>query len=390
MVWQRRHSMGQVMQREWRYICTHRWLMLCIVGVPLLGVLFFTTMLHAGLPERIPIAIVDADHSVASRKIVADLSAQQSVDVVMKCNSYSEARSAMQREDIYGFVLIPERMEQLAWDGKQPCISFYINDAFLIPGSLLYRSFKTMSLLASASIVQDVLLSIDVSSGSIDALLQPITIDLHPLGNPWVNYSVYLSNSFIPALLQLIVLLTTIYTLGREWKHGTVSQWMDVSHGDATLAVVGKMIVYTLLYVSVGIISLGILYGVLRYPFHTPVLNMIAAMILLIASAQSLALVLFVLSPNLPVAFSAASVVGVVSFSLGGFSFPVADMYPSLRPLSYLLPVRHYFLIYVNNALNGYPLYYCRGEYIALLVFVVVGMLFLPLLIRRINQCRTS
>ncbi len=378
--------LGQVMQREWRYISTHRWLMLCIVGVPLLGVLFFTSMLHAGLPERIPIAIVDTDHSMTSRRVVAGLSAQQSVDVILKCNSYSEARRAMQREDIYGFVFIPERFEQLVWDGKQPCISFYINDAFLIPGSLLYKSFKTMSLLASAAVVQDVLLSVDVSPRRVETLLQPIAIDLHPLGNPWVNYSVYLSNSFIPALLQLIILLTTIYSLGSEWKHCTVHEWLGIAQGRASIAVAGKMIVYTILYVSVGITILWILYGVLRYPFHTPVWNMIIAMILLIVATQNFALILFSLLRNLPVVFSAASVVGVVSFSLGGFSFPVTDMYAPFRPLSNLLPVRHYFLIYVNNALNGYPLYYCRGEYIALLVFIGVGQLFLPLLIARMKE----
>ena len=376
----------RVMMREWRNLCSHRWLMLCVIAYPLIGALFFTTMLQEGLPDSIPIAVIDADNSAMSRGFIDNLATQQSIDIVMRCTEYNEARDAMQRNKIYGFVYIPERFEQAVWDGKQPTISFYTNDAFLIPGSLLYKSFMTMTLLASASVVQDVLLSVDITPARVETLLQPIVIDMHPLGNPWINYSVYLSNSFLPSILQLMILLTTVYVVGSEWKHRTIGDWVAAAQGNVPVAIVGKLSLYTLLFVAEGLLVLLLLYGWLHFPFHTEVWSMILAIFLLVVSAQSLSLVILSVAPNLQFAFSAASVVGVVSFSLGGFSFPVAAMYAPFWPLSYLLPVRHYFLIYVNNALNGYPLYYCRGEYIALLCFVLVALLSMPRLVRIINR----
>ena len=62
-----------------------------------------------------------------------------------------------------------------------------------------------MSVLASGAVVRQVLLSAGVEESQIMAKLQPIATDMHALGNPWISYSVYLNNSFLPGLLQITV-----------------------------------------------------------------------------------------------------------------------------------------------------------------------------------------
>lgn len=60
-----------------------------------------------------------------------------------------------------------------------------------------------------------------------------------------------------------------------------------------------------------------------------------------------------------------------------GFSFPVMAMHPALQVLSNLFPLRHYFLIYVSQTLNGYPMVYAWKPYLALLLFVLLPLLLL-------------
>ena len=57
-------------------------------------------------------------------------------------------------------------------------------------------------------------------------------------------------------------------------------------------------------------------------------------------------------------------------------------MYGGIAIFSYILPVRWYFLIYIDQALNGMALYFSRYYYAALLVFPILAMLFAPLLRR--------
>ena len=63
---------------------------------------------------------------------------------------------------------------------------------------------------------------------------------------------------------------------------------------------------------------------------------------------------------------------GAGTFSISGFSFPVMAMHPVLQALSNLFPLRHYFLIYVDQALNGYSMAYSWTNYMALLIFMML------------------
>ena len=49
-------------------------------------------------------------------------------------------------------------------------------------------------------------------------------------------------------------------------------------------------------------------------------------------------------------------------------------MYGAVGIFSYLIPIRYYFLIYIDQALNGIPIYYSRYYYVALLIFPLVAM----------------
>lgn len=49
-----------------------------------------------------------------------------------------------------------------------------------------------------------------------------------------------------------------------------------------------------------------------------------------------------------------------------------------LQKLSWLFPLRHYYLIYVNQALNGYSILYVWPSVAALLCFLLLPIAVLP------------
>ena len=105
-------------------------------------------------------------------------------------------------------------------------------------------------------------------------------------------------------------------------------------------------------------------------------------MVLLVLSCQAFALVIVEIVPNLRLSMSLCSLIGILCFSVAGFSFPVDKMYGAVGIFAYIMPIRYYFLIYADQALGGLPLYYSRFYYIAMLV-----MLLLPLLgLRRLRR----
>ena len=115
--------------RELKQLVSRPIYVLCMVGAPLFSCIFLLSLMHEGLPHKIPVAIVDHDHTSTSRNFIQQLGSQESVDVAYKLNSFTEARELMQSGDIFGFLIIPEDFEAKAIAGRQPEISFYTNDA---------------------------------------------------------------------------------------------------------------------------------------------------------------------------------------------------------------------------------------------------------------------
>jgi ABC-2 type transport system permease protein len=101
---------------------------------------------------------------------------------------------------------------------------------------------------------------------------------------------------------------------------------------------------------------------------------MIAASLLLVVASQSLGLFLASALPSPRWAMSIASLWGVVSFSISGFSFPIEGMSGSIEAATNLFPLRHYFMIYSNKALLGYPTAYSWVHYAALLTFCLLPL----------------
>ena len=94
--------------------------------------------MNEGLPEEIPTAVVDLDHSAASRNFIRQLDAMSLTQVTEQPNSFTEARKSLQKGEIYGFLVIPESFEAKAMAGRRPEISFYTNNAYYIPAGLSY------------------------------------------------------------------------------------------------------------------------------------------------------------------------------------------------------------------------------------------------------------
>lgn len=351
---------------------------ICIWGMiiaPLLTFAILMYMMSAGLPTKIPVAVVDLDNSSTSRALVRQLDAFAKTDIKFKSLSFKEARIAMERAEVYGIFTIPEDFAKDAVSGNRPKIVFYTNNAFLISGSLLFQDMKMISVLASASVGLKMGEAKGYTQGELMPVLQPISIEAHVIGNPMLNYSVYLNNVLTPGILFLILAMFTISALGSEVKSGTGRQLLDLSGGSIVKAVFGKLLPYTALFLILSLFFMSVLYGYNHFPLHSGFWPMCAAYLCLILSAQGFGLILLAVFRNYRLALSSASLLGMISFSITGFSFASMAMSPILYGLSFLFPLRHFFLIYVDQALNGIPLGYSAYHYAGLLGFFLVGLL---------------
>lgn len=369
------HRIVDLMQREIRRITSRPLYLLTMFCAPLFCSIFFTSLMHEGLPQSLPAGVVDEDNTSTTRQVIRNLDAFQQTEIVRQYSSFSEAREAMQSGEIYAFYYIPNGTTEKALRSEQPKVSFYTNAAYLIPGSLLYRDMKMMSEYASGAVGRETLLAKGYTLDQAMGFLQPIQMDMRAVGNPWLNYSIYLCNTLLPAILVLIIMLVTIFSVHSELKEGTGNEWMNMAGDNVYIGVIGKLLLQTIVFIVMIIFCQILLYGYLDFPLHSGIWTMLLAGLMLVLASQGFALFLCAVIPSLRWALSLATLWGVLSFPISGFSFPVMAMPPALKALSYLFPLRHYFLIYVDQALNGLPMHYSTPFYLALLAFILMPLL---------------
>lgn len=349
----------------------------CMIVAPIASGLFFTGLMENGLPEDMPIGLVDNDHTTLSRSLARNLDAFQSTAIVKRYADVTEARKAVQSGEIYGFYYIPEGTSRLAQRQEMPTVSFYMNYSYLVAGSLLYKDMRTMSELASGAAARTVLYANGVPEEQAMAFLQPIVIDTHPIGNPWLNYGVYLCNTLIPGILMIFIFMVTVFSIGTEVKQGTAREWLGSADLSMARALTGKLLPQALVFLLIGAFFVFYLYGYLRFPCHCGIPVMLLVMALSVLAAQGMGVFMYAMLPSLRLGLSFASLWGVISFSISGMSYPVMAMHPVLQGLSVLFPLRHYFLLYVNCALDGYSLLNAWPYVVALLVFALLPALLL-------------
>lgn len=372
-----------VMQREIKRLTGRPVYLYCMILAPIFCFTFFLTLMESGLPTDIPVGVVDEDNTSVTRQVLRNLDAFQQTQITAQYSNFGDAREALQNGSIYAFFYIPKGTTELALASKQPKISFYTNASYLVPASLEYKDMKMMSEYASAALTRATLYAKGYNEAQAMAVLQPIKVEIHPIGNPLLNYSVYLSNILLPGILMLIIFLVTAYSIHSEIKEETAVEWLAMAKDNIFTALAGKLIPQMAVWLVMGGIYMAMLYFCSNFPLNCGIWPMALISVLFIFAAQSFAVFVCELLPSLRWALSIATLWGVLSFPISGFSFPEIAFPASLRALSFLFPLRHYYLSYVSLALDGLPLRYCVGNIAALLIFIGLPLL-LPF---RLKHC---
>lgn len=375
-----------LLRREVMILLRHPIYIICMVVLPLFVTLFFTSLLNEGQPVEMPIGIVDNDNTSTTRKLTRMIDGFQSSAVVAHYPSVDNARKAMQRNEIYGFIYFPSHFTQDLISSRQPKMSIYYSNTCMTAGALIFKEMKVLCNLGAAGVGQATLLAKGATAKQAQAFLQPIALETHNIGNPWVNYNIYLSTMLVPTCLLLFVFLLTPYSLGTEIKFNTQKEWLSMAGGDFGLAMFAKLLPQTVIFILTLTLSMVYMFGALQFPAPGGFGRIVLLCILAVLGAQGFAVFMFGMIPSLRMAMSTCSLWGVLSFSMVGTTYPIIAMDAPLQAASWLFPMRHYYTIYQLCIFNDYPLSDALPNIITLIIFALMPVFVIKRMKRAFNE----
>jgi ABC-2 type transport system permease protein len=341
---------------------------------PILSILFFASLLKEGVPTKMPIAIVDLDQTVSSRKIARNIDVTAMSEVSMHLQSEKKAMSELRTGNIYGFVVIPKNLQADILASRQPVISYYYQNGFLIAGGLMQSDLTLILHTLSGGINIQKREAMGQQEDFIMSQTQPIQVSTHQLFNPTANYSVYISTIILPIMLQLFILLMTVYSIGIEIKERSSHEWLRLSDKSIFIALTGKLLPYTVIFFVVMMFQNFMLYKVMQIPMQTSLGWLMLGSLMFVLAYQAIGVFCIGLLPMMRYSLNLSAFYGILALTLCGFSFPIESMPPVFQYWASGFPVRHYMHIFQSQILAGFELRYSIASYLYLFLFLLVPL----------------
>lgn len=363
-----------VARRELRIIRQRPIYLLGSVGVIAFCAIFFLTFLKDGLPSDVPIGLVDYDYSSTSRNFCQQLDATQ-LGKVVHYDSFAAAREDMNRGKIAAVCVVPVGMNDDIQANRQPKITFYVNGLYFVSGALAWKDLLQMVNLTNGAVQRQAFRARGYNDSQIMGMIRPVVVDVHQIGNVGTNYNYYLSSVLLPGVLEMIVIIVLIYSLGAELKYGTSRHLLQTSGNSIVTALAGKLLVWTLTFSAIGLILILLLFHRLHFPLAGSIWNMFLGIFLMIFASEAIAIFILEMLPVPRLALSIGALYSVLGFSLSGFTLPIEAMPPYIQGLAAAFPLRHYYLFYVQEAIFGAGFAGWWKQVIYLLIFILLPLI---------------
>ncbi len=301
-----------------------------IIGGSLFYALFYPLPYRAQVASDLPVAIVDHDGSALSRQLVRWIDATEQLQVVANGGSLAEARAAVRRKELAGYIEIPEGFERRVLRGEPARVGAFANAAYMVLFSQVANGTVNAAMAMNAELIERRQLGAARSPQLAASLAAPVVIDLRELYNPDGGYANYV----VPAVLVLILQQTFLIGICMV----QVSRRGDPLAPIGIGALLGRALVYLVLQLLIFAVYLLVVYRLFGFPHQgAPGLALLALLPGFLA-VSFLGMALGSLFLSRETALQVMMLVSVPALFLAGFAWPAEAMPPALVALGQLLP----------------------------------------------------
>lgn len=320
--------------------------------------------------ERIPLAVVDGDHSAASRELIRALTVAREFQAVPEAGGVDGAERLMRRGQALAALIIPADYGRILAAGREASVQVIVDGG---DGVVANQVLSKIDGLVRAETLR--------RTGTRGAPL--LQVKVFTLFNPAGNSAWFMVPGLAAYLLALAAVLLTALTISGEWERGSMEQLFASPVGRLEI-VLGKL----LPYLGLGLLQLLLVVAVGAVVFDVPLRG--SAPLLFVAGFVFLAgmlgqgLLISVVARNQLVATQAGALSSLLpSLLLSGMLVPIENMPRVLQALSAVVPARYFVHALRGIMLKGSGLGVVWIDLVALTLFAVVVITLATLRFRR-------
>jgi ABC-2 type transport system permease protein len=348
-----------LIQKEFRQIRRVRAYIGLIFVMPIAQLLLLGFAITVDV-KNLPLAVVDEDHSAASRRIIESFSNSELFDYKGETTSAEKATQLLDANLIKSVIIIPQYFERDLKNLKIPQLQ------------VLFDGVDGNSTgIAMAYIQQSaMLLQKEWLKGYPPSMMKAKVVEILP--RMWYNPNLDSKYNIVPGILAVLITMITAFltamNLVREKEIGTLEQLMvtPIKSWELILGKVLPFLVVAIMILIVGILAAGIVFGIWVKGSITLLFFMSV-----IFSMSTLGLGIFAstMAQTQQQAMFVAYFFSIFTMLLSGFFIPIENMPSWVQIITYLNPMRYYIVIIREIYLKGSGFIHLWREALAMTIF---------------------
>ena len=321
--------------------------------------------------EAIPTALLDRDRTVQSRSLAASFASQGHFVFTAAPETDAQLDRLMDGGEASMALIIPKGYADHLAAGRTATVQWMADGSDTTAATTGLNYATAIAANHSANILIERISRISPASG-FRLPASGIAAELRIWYNPDLKSRNFMVPGVLGLLLMVVTMMLTSLAIVKEREVGTMEQ-IIVTPVKAWQFIAGKLIPYAVM----GMVDMVLVLLIAIFWFQVPLrgswLLLVALTMAYLLTTLGLGLLVSTVSRTQQQAMmTAAFFVMMPMIYLSGFVFPIANMPSPIQAVTYLLPLRYYFVIVRGIFLKGAGLPELWDETAALIALGVV------------------
>ena len=281
--------------------------------------------------DHIPVALLDADRTEASRQIAREIFAPNELVQGAQVDSEAEATTLIRTGKVLGLLVIPAGTSRDLDRGETVALQLVVDGRDGVVANQLLSKAEVLVRAASVAL----------GSGTRPAASAPLSVKLWTRFNPEGRSALNLVPGLAAYLMAIASVMLTALAIATEWERGSMEQLFASPVGRLEI-ILGKLTPY----LAIGALQLLLVLSAGTWVFDVPirgsVLLLFGAGLVFLVGMLGQGLLISVVTKNQLVATQAGALSSLLpSMLLSGFVFPIENMPKILQYISAVIPARY-------------------------------------------------
>jgi ABC-2 type transport system permease protein len=343
-----------------------------LFGPPLLQLILFGYAVNMDV-ENARTAWMDMDHTPESRELLAAFQGSRYFRITATPGDDHQVRDLMDEGKVQLVIRVLPGYSRDAQRGNNTSVQVLVDGTNSNTASIV-ANYATQIITAQAGRIlaaqqNSRLVSTSAKiGGPVSSVVPVLTAQSRVWFNPDLRSRVYFVPGVIVNIIALVTIMLTAMSIVREKEIGTMEQLMVTPLKPIEL-IIGKLLPFAVVGVFEVALVIFAALMIFQVPIRGSILLLFGCALLFLLSTLGVGLFISTISQTQQQAMMSSFFFFMPAMLLSGFAFPIRNMPPIVRILTFLNPLRYFMQIVRDLFLKGVGVESLLKDILALVIF---------------------